>query len=348
MLAIYASEKALRLAERLDEARAASRAHGIFGRVFGRIGDAEKARENLERSVALARESDRAEAVRALLTLGYHLEVSEADYAEAAEAYREALEIAQEVGDLPSQVELHASLGQLAVHGADWDEVESATEASAKLAEREGLHGKLCFPDVMKGILSWRAADWPEAERYYRRAHEQGEQVGRSEVAFSALFWLAAALRDSGDLAGAETELARALDICERAGLIAQSVEAISARAVALALAGRDDQARAAAEEAERLAGRLHYPVGQAAKAEAAGACAEDAETQAAEIEEARKRWLELGRPLDAARCLMVQGRLLASSNEDAASELLAAAAEEYESLGAPALAAQAREPVAR
>src|SRR5215211_6275780 len=149
MLAIYASEKALRLAERLDEARAASRAHGIFGRVFGRIGDTEKARENLERSVALARESDRPEAVRALLTLGYHLEVSEADYDGAAEAYREALEIAQEVGDLPSQVELHASLGQLAVESADWEEVERATDASASLAEREGLHGKLCFPDLM-------------------------------------------------------------------------------------------------------------------------------------------------------------------------------------------------------
>ena len=344
MLAIYASEKALRLAERLDEARAASRAHGIFGRVFGRIGDSEKARENLERSVALARESDRAEAVRALLTLGYHLEVSEADYDGAAEAYREALEIAQEVGDLPSQVELHASLAQLAVHGADWDEVERATEASAKLAEREGLHGKLCFPDLMRGILCWRAAHWDDAIRYYTRAHEQGEQVGRSEVAFSALFWLAAALRDSGNLAGAETELARALDICERAGLIAQSVEAISARAVALALAGRDEQARAAAEEAERLAGRLHYPVGQAAKAEAAGATAEDAEYCAAAIEEARQRWFDLGRPLDAARCLMLRGRLLAESDAERAEELLDGAASEYEELGAPALAARARE----
>ena len=58
MLAIYASEKALRLAERLGEAAAASRAHGIFGRVFGRIGDSERARENLERSVELARETD--------------------------------------------------------------------------------------------------------------------------------------------------------------------------------------------------------------------------------------------------------------------------------------------------
>ena len=37
MLAIYASEKALRLAESLGEARAASRAHGIFGRVFGDV-----------------------------------------------------------------------------------------------------------------------------------------------------------------------------------------------------------------------------------------------------------------------------------------------------------------------
>src|SRR3954468_7335692 len=348
MLAIYASEKALRLAERLGEAGAASRAHGIFGRVFGRIGDSEKARENLERSVALARESDRAEAVRALLTLGYHLEVSEADYEGAAEAYREALEIAQEVGDLPSQVELHASLGQLAVHSADWDEVERATEASAKLAEREGLHGKLCFPDVMRGILAWRAGRWDEAAKSFRRAHELGEQVGRSEVAFNALFWLAITLRESGDLSGAETELTRALDICERAGLIAQSVEAISARAVVLALAGRTDQASAAAEEAERLGGRLHYPVGQAAKAEAAGATAADAEACAAAIDEARQRWADPGRPLDAARCLMLRGRLLSASDADRARELVDDAGPQYEELGPPALAARAREPVAR
>jgi tetratricopeptide (TPR) repeat protein len=347
MLAIYASEKALRLAERLGEARAASRAHGIFGRVFGRIGDSEKARENLERSVALARDSDRAEAVRALATLGYHLEVSEADYDGAATAYREALEIAQEVGDLPSQVELHASLGELAVDAADWDHVEQAAEASAMLAEREGLYGKLCFPDVMRGVLSWRAGDWAEAAKSFRRAHELGEQVGRSEVAFNALNWLAITLRESGDLSGAETELSRALDICERAGLIAQSVEAISARAVVLALAGRTEQARAAAEEADRLAGRLHYPVGEAATAEAAGACAEDPEDAAAKMDQARRRWLELGRPLDATRCLVVQGRILLETDPDAAARLLDDAAAEYEELGAPALAARAREPVA-
>jgi class 3 adenylate cyclase/tetratricopeptide (TPR) repeat protein len=342
MLAIYASEKALRLAERLGEARAASRAHGIFGRVFGRIGDAEKARENLERSVALARESDRAEAVRALLTLGYHLEISEADYEGAAGAYREAIEIAQEVGDLPSQVELHASLATLALHRADWDEVEEATEASESLAEREGLHGKLCFPFVMRGVLHWRDGEWDAAAKRFRRAHELGEQVGRSEVAFAALFWLAAALRDSGDMTGAETELTRALDICERAGLIAQSVEAISARAVVMALSGRAEQARTGAEEAERLAGRLHYPVGDAAQAEAAGACAEDAAAARTELDAARERWTELGRPLDAARCRLVLGRVTESSEDS--DQILAEAGDEYETLGVPSLASRARE----
>src|SRR3954449_3104564 len=250
MLAIYASEKALRLAERLDEARAASRAHGIFGRVFGRIGDAEKARENLERSVELARDSDDGETIRALLTLGHHLEVSEADYAGASQAYGEALALAQQIGDLPAQVELQSSIAQVASYRADWDAMENATDASADLAEREGLVGKLCFPNLLRGILAWRDGDWNDAERWCRRAYELAEQVGWSEVAFSALYWLGRTLRDRGDHAAAITELDRALDVCERAGLIAQSIEAMSARAITLKISGRAGDAREAAEEA--------------------------------------------------------------------------------------------------
>jgi class 3 adenylate cyclase/predicted ATPase len=343
MLAIYASEKALRLAERLGESAAASRAHGIFGRVFGRIGDAVKARENLERSVELARGSDPGEAVRALLTLGYHLEVSEAEYEDAAAAYTEALELAEQVGDLPSQVELHAALAQLAVYRADWENAEASTDASATLAEREGLMGKLCFPYVIRGALRWRDGDWDAAAETCRRAHELGEQVGRSEVAFSALFWLAATLRDSGDYTGAETALAQALDVCERAGLIAQSIEAISARAVTLALGGRPDGAREAAEEAEHLAERLRYPVGQAATAEARGATIEQATSGAEALAEARDAWLELGRPLDAARCVLLRGTRLREVNAEAAATALRGAAATFEELGVKHLAERAR-----
>ena len=334
MLAIYASEKALRLAERLSEAAAASRAHGIFGRVFGRIGDSEKARENLERSVELARESDKAEAVRALLTLGYHFENSEADYSSAAQAYAEALALAVEVGDVPSQVEVHAALAQLAVNGADWEAAEREAESSATLAEREGLLGKLCFPYVMRGALRWRSGDWEGAESLCRRAHEIGEQVGRSEVAFHALYWLAATLRDQGRYADAETTLARALDICERAGLVAQSVEAIAERAVVLHLGGHPRQAREAAESAVNLADRLHYPVGEAASREADGLTMDDPEAGMKALAEAREAWEAVELPIDVARCLTLQAQRAAEVDAEAAQELADEAARLYEEIG--------------
>jgi hypothetical protein len=112
-------------------------------------------------------------------------------------------------------------------------------------------------------------------------------------------------------------------------------------------MAGRTEQAEAAAEEAGRLAERLHYPVGEAATGEAQGACASNADEAAKLLEEARARWIELGRPLDAARCLLVEGRLLLDAGEERAEEVLTRAAEEYEALEVPALARRARELVA-
>jgi tetratricopeptide (TPR) repeat protein len=340
MLAIYASEKALRLAERLGETRAASRAHGIFGRVFGRIGDMAKARENLERAVELARGSDQSETILALLALGQHLEVSQADYAQAQSAYADALALAEEIGDVPSQVELHAQLGWLALYRADWDAVRDSSDASARLSEQQGLVGKLCLPYVLRGILRWREGEWEDAERLFRRAHELAEQVGWSEAAFSALFGLSQVLRDRGDFAGAVTALGQALDICERAGLIAQSIQAIASRAEAYSMSGREKQGREAAEEAVELAERLHYPVGHAAALQADGFTGGDLER----LKEARRAWLDIGRPLDAARTRLLAGRLARKSGDDKAGAILADAARDFDKLNVPELAQQARE----
>ena len=345
MLAIYASEKALRLAERLGETRAASRAHGIFGRVFGRIGDTEKARSNLERSVELARGSDHGETILALLALGRHFEISEAETGRASEAYTEALALAKQVGDLPSQVELHAALAQLAVYRADWTQVEESTAASAELAEREGLVGKLCLPYVLRGLMRWRSGEHDGAEQLFRRAHELAEQVGWSELAFAALYGLAVTLRDRGDLSGAVTALDQATDVCERAGLIAQSIQATAERAVVLAMAGRSEQARECAEEAAELSDRLHYPVGRAASLEAQGATAEDPARALQLLNEARDAWTALRRPLEAAHCDLVAAHVLAERDPAESEKARGRAAEKYETLGVAHLARQAREP---
>jgi class 3 adenylate cyclase/tetratricopeptide (TPR) repeat protein len=343
MLAIYASEKALRLAERLGEVRAASRAHGIFGRVFGRIGDTAKARENLERAIELAENSDENETVLAMLALGHHLENAEGDYAAAEPAYAKALALAQRIGDVPAQIELHAALAQLAFHRCDWDEVARSNDTSAELAEREGLVGKLCLPYTLRGLLQWREGDWEASAQLFRRARELAEQVGWSEVAFNALLGLAVTQRDRGDFADAEATIVQALDVCERAGLIGQSIQATSARALMLALAGEDVAAQQTAEQAVALAERAHYPVGQAAVLEARGMTCQLPEALGL-LGDARAAWEQLGRPLDATRCQLLLGQRALAADPAAAGEALTAAATAYEQLGVRHLAARARE----
>ena len=343
MLAIYASEKALRLAERLGEVRAASRAHGIFGRVFGRIGDTVKARENLQRAIELAADSDENETVLAMLALGHHLENAEGDYAAAEPVYAEALALAQRIGDVPAQIELHAALAQLAFYRCDWDQVGRSNDTSAELAEREGLVGKLCLSYTLRGLLKWRDGDWEASAQLFRRARELADQVGWSEVAFNALLGLAATQRDRGDFAEAEATIAQALEVCERAGLIGQSIQATSMRALMLAVAGEDALASQAAEQAAALAERVHYPLGEAAVLEARGMTRDPPEALDL-LRQARAAWEQLGRPLDAARCELLLGQRALDVDPAVAGEALAAAAAAYERLGVGHLAARARE----
>jgi tetratricopeptide (TPR) repeat protein len=247
------------------------------------------------------------------------------------------------VGDLPAQVELHAALGTLASYRADWEQLERSTAASANLAEREGLVGKLCLPYAARGLLRWRDGDNEGASKLFRRAHELAEQVGWSELAFQALFGLATALRDSGDLAGASAALDRALDVCERAGLIAQSIQATAARAVILTLSHRRDAAAEAAREAAELAERLHYPIGRAAALEARGICASDPREGAALLHEAAQAWEELDRPLEAARSRLLAGQVLVTVDPDEGRRILGEAADEIERLGVRHLSDRAR-----
>jgi predicted ATPase/class 3 adenylate cyclase len=343
MLAIYASEKALRLAEHLGEVRAASRAHGIFGRVFGRIGDTAKARENLERAIELAQDSGGNETVLAMLALGHHLENVEVDYPAAESSYAEALSLAQRIGDVPAQIELHAALAQLAFYRCDWEAVEHSSDASAELAEREGLVGKLCLPYTLRGLLRWRDGDLEGSAQIFRDARELADQVGWSEVAVGALLGLAVTQRDAGELAQAEATVTQALDVCDRAGLIGPSIQASAMRAAMLAFAGELELAGQVADQATALAERVHYPLGDAAVLEARAMTSKPPEALEL-LRQGRSAWERLGRPLDAARCELLLGQRLRESDPAAAEEALAAAAQAYERLGVKHLGKRARE----
>jgi tetratricopeptide (TPR) repeat protein len=315
----------------------------VFGRVFGRIGDVAKARENLERAVQLARDSDANETVLALLALGHHLENAEGDYPAAADTYAEALELAQRIGDVPAQIELQAQLAQLAFYRCDWDEMLRASETAAELAEREGLVGKLCLADTLRAFLSWREGNWQESERLFRRAHARAEQIGWSEGSFGALLGLSVALRDSDELDRAETVLTQALAVCDRAGLLAQSVQAHAARSLVCTLAGRHEAASAASADAAAIAERIRYPVAEAAALEAGGIAGE-LPVAAETLRQARDTWEQLGRRLDVARCDLLLGLRLQDTDPSAAARVLASAVEAYDDLGVAHVAQRTRE----
>jgi hypothetical protein len=71
---------------------------------------------------------------------------------------------------------------------------------------------------------------------------------------------------------------------------------------------------------------------------------AADPDAASASLTEARAAWLELGRPLDAARCEYLRGRSLRESNPEGARTALEAAAAAAEDYGVGHLASLARD----
>jgi class 3 adenylate cyclase/tetratricopeptide (TPR) repeat protein len=343
MLAGYASERALQVAEDLGEPRAAIRAHGILGRVLGRAGDAVRARESLERAVALARDSDAGETVLALLALGYDLEHCEGDHRSARARYLEALELAQRIGDVPAQIELRSALAQLAFHRCDWEEVARASDVSAELAEGEGLIAKLCLPNTLRGMLRWRDGEWDASEQLFNRAHVVARQVGWSEAACNALSGLAVTLRDRGELPAARMILERALELSDQAGLVPQALQAHAGIALVHSLAGRPDAAKQAAQRTLQLAAQVRDPVNETVVLETQGIVAEPAQAVQT-LRRAQAGWECLERPLDAARCLALIGQRMQESDPQAGDEALGRAAKLFDELGVSHLAQRSRD----
>ncbi len=149
-------------------------------------------------------------------------------------------------------------------------------------------------------------------------------------MAFNALLGLAVTLRDQGQTEEADAALGKALELCDRAGLIAQSIHACAVRTVLLTWARDPERANESAAQAVSLAQRVRYPTGEAAALEAQGAAGE----LPGAIELLRrggKAWSRLGRPLDAARCELLIGHRLRGQDPAAACDALRAAAESYE-----------------
>ena len=333
MLAIYASEKALRLAERLGETRAASRAHGIFGRVFGRIGDTEKARQNLERAVELARaRSGRTrETILALSALGppprdlrgrrgrraRRLRGGAGARRAGGHAARPggAARLARPAGRLRRRLGRRSS-GRPR-RAPSWPSARGWWASSACRTRCAACCAGARGGSTRPPCCSTAPTSWPSRSAG-RSSPSRRCSASRSRCATRATSPAPPAALD------------RAIDVCERAG---------PDRAVdpGDGGAGRGPGARApaarrraeAAREAVELAERLHYPIGRAAALEARGRVPPRTPPRARRCSRRPRRpGAELDRPLEAARARLLAGQVLLGHDAERARELLEQAAD--------------------
>ncbi len=333
MLAAYAAERALAIAEQLGDPRAASRAHMIYGGVYGRIGDAARARQSLDRAVELVREVDPSETVLALLAAGRYLGGFEGDHTAAKERLGEGLALARRTGDVPMQLELHAALGTIALRRAEWASAAQAAAQAAELARGHGLAGKLCLAEMLQGRLCWQRGELERSVALLGSAKQGAARIGSSELSAEALIALAATLCDAGEPERADAALQEALGVCTRAGLGPQAAEACAALARVAARAGRLEDCAAAAAKARRVAAGTPDPVAAAAALEASGIAAAGEQEALSDLAAARERWERIVRPVDAARCSAEIAERLAAGGEQA--RALAAAEEAASRFGA-------------
>ncbi len=206
---------------------------------------------------------------------------------------------------------------------------EAAEEARAARAELGGFspaHAAAAQHEL--GEAQLRLGELASAEESFRQARELGEDPQPGLAVLRLL---------QGDPEAAASALGRSLQVAAfdrfaRARMLPAQAE--------IARASGDAQtARAARDELAEIADQAGSPAIRAASAWAAGMAAlleDDADGAAGHLSDARKRWVEVGTPYEAAKARVALAEAhLVGGNEEAAATELDAARTGFERLGA-------------
>lgn len=203
-----------------DSAATQVQAHNTLGVALARMGRLEEAVGWIERSIALAERHDLLQAT----CRGYtNLSVlqSSLDPPRSIETCLRGLEAARKVGDLAFQSRLQANLAVSYCALTNRCEAEgiAAAETAIDLDRRLGLIDHLAVPLIVLGQIRQCHGDHTPALASYQEALALAEQVGDPQLLFPCYDGLATLYLDAGEGAKAEMYLAKAQEVCERAGM---------------------------------------------------------------------------------------------------------------------------------
>ena len=195
-------------------------AHNTLGVALARLGRLEEAVSWIERSIALAERHDLLQATcRGYTNLG--VLQSSLDPPRSIETCLRGLEVAKKVGDLAFQSRLQANLAVSYCALTNRCEAEgiAAAETAIDLDRRLGLIDHLAVPLIVLGQIRQCHGDHTPALASYQEALALAERVGDPQLLFPCYDGLATLYLDAGDGAKAELYLAKAQEVCERAGM---------------------------------------------------------------------------------------------------------------------------------
>jgi adenylate cyclase len=174
----------------------------------------------IERSIALAERYDLLQATcRGYTNLG--VLQSSLDPPRSIETCLRGLEVAKKVGDLAFQSRLQANLAVSYCALTNRCEAEgiAAAETAIDLDRRLGLIDHLAVPLIVLGQIRQCHGDHTPALASYQEALALAERVGDPQLLFPCYDGLATLYLDAGDGTKAELYLAKAQEVCERAGM---------------------------------------------------------------------------------------------------------------------------------
>jgi class 3 adenylate cyclase len=313
MQTVYWCEKATRTADKVGAVDIASQAYKTFGEIFARIGDAQRAREYLEKSLRIAKEND-LYAYRASASMGAYLLENEARYTEALGYFEEGMKMAEKVGDLPWQSRLRSLAALANYYLGAYPEAERGASKGLELDRRLKFEGHIANPTIVMGLITMARGDLDDAARWFEEGLQFARRAGDHQQIFLARYGQAWVALQSDDGKRAGEALRTALEACERAGLVPWTVEVLALMGEHAASEGRLDEAEANAEEVRRVAAQLAHPPGWARRDDLNGALAEAREHNEeaeAEYRKAAEVWKQTERPLDRGRSMLRRAQVL-------------------------------------
>ena len=197
-----------------------TQAYNTLGVALARTGRLTEAVEQIERSIRLAEEGELLQAAcRGYTNLG--VLYSSLDPRRSIETCLRGLETAKKVGDLGFQSRLYANLAVAYCALTDRCEAEGveAARAAIDLDRRLGLLDHLAVPLIVLGQIHQCNGEHRQAFAMYEEALGLAEQVGEPQLLFPCYDGLATLYLDTGNQRLAETYLAKAQGVCERAGV---------------------------------------------------------------------------------------------------------------------------------